>query len=451
MDDNEMMNNSGSEYPEINPQEETARRPVYDPFMYEPIGFDTFDKEKTEELNRIQAAEEKKRRRRQETTILATFFLIFIVAAGLSGYAVYTDMKRGIESAEGLKVPNSIVIYQNSKPEGANDPENFVDENGKYTPEGVAAAVKSSIVEIYTYTDSMKMNLSGTGSGVVLSDGGYIVTNAHVLSADGYHEVHTVDGDVFDAKIVGRDAKTDIAVIKVENNGLQPAVLGNSDEVIVGEKVIAIGNPAGLSSSVTDGIVSAVGRKIKSDSTGFEMSCIQTDAAISPGNSGGALVNMYGQVIGITSSKYVSSSYEGLGFAITINEVKPIIEELVENGYMSGRFRIGITLIDMETSIKVKNIEEALGFELPEGFEGIYISSISDDSDVKNTELKVGDFITAINGKDVSTYDEFYDAISSRYKAGDKVPATCAHIDKNKKVTYYNIEFKLLEDTSGNY
>lgn len=306
-------------------------------------------------------------------------------------------------------------------------------------------------MEIYTYSDSSHTVLSGTGSGVVISKDGYVVTNAHVLQADGYHSVHTADGKVYDAKIIGRDSKTDIAVIKVSNASLVPALFGNSDEAIVGEQVIAVGNPAGLSNTVTDGIISAVNRKIRSDSTGFEMDCIQTNADISPGNSGGALVNMYGQVIGITSSKYVSSSFEGLGFAITINEAMPVIEELIDKGYISGRFRIGIQLIDMDSPEKRILIENEIGFELPDDFEGVYIDAVSEDCDIANTDLKAGDFITEIDGTPIKTYDELYDAISSKYGAGDKVPAKCANVKKNGKVTYYDIEFKLMEDTSGDY
>ena len=215
--------------------------------------------------------------------------------------------------------------------------------------------------------------------------------------------------------------------------------------------MVAIGNPAGLTGTVTNGIVSAVNREIRSDTTGFEMNCIQTNAAISPGNSGGALVNMYGQVIGITSSKYVSGFYEGLGFAITINEAKPIIEELITNGFIGGRFRIGITLVDMSNEVNVMTIEEELGFELPEDFTGIYINDISEDCDIANTALEIGDFITEIDGKHVETYDELYDAISAKYGAGDVVPATCAKVDKDGNIEEYEIEFMLMEDTSGDY
>ncbi|MBR6070389.1 MAG: trypsin-like peptidase domain-containing protein [Ruminococcus sp.] len=438
--------------PQVNsaPPPSRPRKPVYDAFMYEPIGFDEYDRMSAAEIKADEERKEKKLRTARERTILALFFLMVLLALVVCIVGITVDMIRSKQHMKAIGSPN-VVLYQSSKPEGANALENFIDENGRYTTEGAAAAVKESIVEIYTYTDPFRTSLKGTGSGVVLSDDGYIVTNAHVLLADGYHDIHTADDKVYNAKVVGRDAKTDIAVIKVSNADLKPAVLGNSDEVMVGEQVIAVGNPAGLSNTVTDGIVSATGRKIRSDSTGFEMNCIQTNADISPGNSGGALVNMYGQVIGITSSKYVSSEYEGLGFAISINDAKPIIEELISNGFVGGRFRIGISLIDMSRSSKIETIEEELGFKLPADFTGIYIDAIDESCDIANTALKKGDFITAINGKSVKTYDELYDTISASYGAGDKVPATCAHIDKDGNIDYYNIEFELMPDTSGNF
>lgn len=426
------------------------RRPVYDAFMYEPIGFDEYDRISAAEIKADEERREKKLRTARERAMLVLFFLLLLAALTLGTVGVIADLIRSKGHLTAIGTP-SVVLYQNSKPEGANDLKNFIDENGRYTTEGAAAAVRDSIVEIYTYSDPFRKSLKGTGSGVVLSKDGYIVTNAHVLLADGYHDIHTADGKVYNAKIIGRDSKTDIAVIKVNNAELSPAVLGNSDEVMVGEQVLAVGNPAGLSNTVTDGIVSATGRKIRSDSTGFEMNCIQTNADISPGNSGGALVNMYGQVIGITSSKYVSSSYEGLGFAITINDAKPIIEELITNGFISGRFRIGIQLIDMSSETKIASIEEKLGFEIPENFTGVYIDNISSDCDIANTDLEAGDFITAINGKSVKTYDELYDTISASYGAGDKVPATCAHLEEDGDAEYYNIEFELMPDTSGNF
>ena len=426
------------------------QRPVYDKFMYEPIGF--------EELNRRNdfSDEEmlKKRRPKGESAALILFVLILIISAVIGVFGIIHDIVNSDSIVDKIGDPKPVILYKESKPDGANDAEKYKDENGKYSIEGAAALVRPSIVKIYTYSDYASYTarkVMGTGSGIVLNEAGYIVTNAHVLEPTGYHKIETIDGDFFDAKIIGRDAKTDIAVIKVDAEGLTPATLGDSDEAVVGEQVIAIGNPANLSSTVTDGIVSAVNRKIRTDSTGFEMDCIQTNADISPGNSGGALVNMYGQVIGITSSKYVSAEFEGLGFAITINEASPVIEQLIKDGFVSGRFRIGIHLIDMENEEKVKKIEKTIGQELPDDFKGVYIDSIDKECDIANTALEPGDFITAINGKTVSTYDELYDTISSQYTAGETVPATCAHIDEDGNVSYYEIEFKLMEDTSGNY
>lgn len=429
---------------------EAASSMQYDDFMYEPIGFEEYDRQQKAAEAETAARKEKRQRIRNERVIAALLALIFILTAALGVFGIVKGITDSDDSV--VNAPHGdVVLYKESKPEGANDEANYIDENGRYTTEGVANAVRPSVVEIFTYSDRSHSSLAGTGSGVIISEDGYIVTNAHVLQADGYHQIVTYDDKTYDAKIIGRDSKTDIAILKVSADGLLPATLGDSDEVVVGEQVMAIGNPAGLSGSVTNGIVSAVNRKIKADSTGFEMNCIQTNADISPGNSGGALVNMYGQVIGITSSKYVSSSYEGLGFAITINDALPIIEELINQGYVSGRFRIGIQLVDMSSEYNIIGIEEELGYELPDDFKGIYIAEISDDCDIANTDLEVGDFITAINGKSVSTYDELYDTISSMYGAGDYVPAACAHIDEDGNIEYYEIEFMLMEDTTGDY
>ncbi len=415
----------------------------YDEFMFQPIGF--------EEAPSETASKKKKHRMgRSERIIILMLALIFMLMLFLSIAAMTADILRSRSVFADYEPAENVVLYHEQKPENSGNVTD-ADETGKYTTEGVAAKVRPSIVEIFTYSDSLHTSLVGTGSGVVISDDGYIVTNAHVLQSDGYHTITTYEDKSYDAKIIGRDAKTDIAIIKVNGASLQPAVLGDSDEVQVGEQVMAIGNPAGLSGSVTDGIVSAVNRRIKADSSGFVMDCIQTNAAISPGNSGGALVNMYGQVIGITSSKYVNSSYEGLGFAITINNAMPIIEELINQGYVSGRFRIGITLIDMTNETKITEIENQLGYELPDDFSGIYVVEVADDADIAKTEIKPGDFITAINGKTVSSYDDMYDLISSMYSAGDTVPATCAHVSEDGNISYYEIKFKLMEDTSGEY
>lgn len=426
---------------------ESRQQVKYDAFMYEPIGFEEYAR-MTEEENLRQ---KKKRSSNGNRGALVFFAVLSVFTIGLGIFGILYDIMTSRERLSDLTEDKTTVIFQSKKPDAASDVVGELDEYGRYTTEGAAAAVRGSIVEIYTYSDPSHKTLVSTGSGVIITEDGYIVTNAHVLQADGYHDILTADDNIYSAKIVGRDSKTDLAVVKVSANNLTPAVFGDSDQVIVGEQVIAIGNPAGLTGSVTDGIVSAVDRNIRSDYTGFEMKCIQTNAAISPGNSGGALVDMYGHVIGITSSKYVNDQYEGLGFAITINEVKPIIEELISNGFIGGRFKIGITLLDMSSLQNYLAICSKLEFDLPEDFKGIYIDGIDESCDIAKTELCTGDFITAIDGIPVSTYDELYSAITASYGAGDTVPASCAHVDEDGTITKYNIKFKLMEDTSGDY
>ncbi len=444
-------------------REESIDQPVYmsrpehasyDSFMYESIGLEELKKSDIDEVKAMEDSLMKKKSGSGMTPAVVLFIILMSVAFGFAAFGIVNDIAHSEDSVKALTERKQVVIYKETRRKPSADELMKTDKDGKYTIEGVSELVKPSIVEIYTYAtraDYQAGNYIGSGSGVVISEDGYIVTNTHVLHENGIHIINTVDGKSYEAKVVGRDVKTDIAVISVDGANLKPAVFGDSDDAVVGQQVIAIGNPVSLSFTVTDGIISAVHRQIRTDETTFEMECIQTNADISPGNSGGALVNMYGEVIGITSSKYVSSSYEGLGFAITSNEALPIIEELIDQGYIGGRFRIGIQLVDMADPSKKKVIEEEIGYELPEGFSGIYIDSIAEDSDIKNTELKPGDFITEVAGVKVKTYNEFYNAIASNYGVGDTVPASCAHVDKDGTVTEYKIKFKLMEDKSGNY
>lgn len=356
----------------------------------------------------------------------------------------------GQESDDNINKNTDSDINLSVVPKPSADSGNYTDSDGKYTSEGIAAAVRPSVVEIYTFSDNNYELAYGTGSGIIMNTDGYIITNAHVLESGQSFTAVTYDGTEHKASVVGKDSKTDIAVVRIEaDSSLVPAQFGNSDEVVLGEQVMAIGNPGGLAGSITGGYVSGLNRKIKADSTGFEMDCIQTDAAISPGNSGGALVNMYGQVIGITSSKYVSSSYEGLGFAITINEAKPVIDELIANGYVSGRYRIGITFY--ETGYAAAAFESETGFDYPQDIEGVLITSIDDKCDISDTELQPWDFITKIEGKTVTDYDSVMNALDGK-KANDTVKAHAVRITgNNSEKQEFDIEFKLMPDTSGDY
>jgi len=369
----------------------------------------------------------------------------FVLILGFSVYCIVRDLSHGAMQSDPGGV--HISIGTQKKPDV---PENYKDDTGRYTVEGIAQAVRPSIVEIYTYGEVDSLVI-GSGSGIIISEDGYIVTNEHVLNGAKTYVVHLDDDSPHPAKLVGRDAKTDIAVLKIDAADLTVAVLGDSNETVLGEEVVAIGNPAGLSGTLTNGIVSGLNRKIRADSTGYEMTCIQTNAAISPGNSGGALVNMFGQVIGITSSKYVSSSYEGLGFAITINEALPIIEELIQNGYIAGRYRIGITFYSSEDTYTQRLFEKQEGYEIPEDFQGIWIKEISGDCSVASTALRTGDFIYAVNGKEVYDYDSLSVALEGR-GPGDTVTAKCRRYGSSQSdYEDFEISFQLMEDRSGDF
>lgn len=395
-----------------------------------------------------ESVSENKKRRLPVSVIFLV--LIFAVVCVLTVYCIISDLCRGnFTGFEPVRQGNNIVLYTSPKPESDNH--QLTDESGKYTVEGLVQVVRPQVVEIYTYKTKDTNAVSGSGSGIIITDDGYIVTNTHVLDGMEKYTVNTYDNKSYTAEIVGRDAKTDIAVIKIDAKNLSAATLGNSDEVNQGEAVVAIGNPAGLTGSITDGIVSGLNRKIKTDATSFEMNCIQTNAAISPGNSGGALVNLYGQVIGITSSKYAAVNSEGLGFAITINDAKPIIEELISQGYVSGRVRVGITFYSSYGDYANIEFKEQFDFEIPKELEGsLWIDDISKDCDIANTELKTGDFIISIEGKKVADYSELNQLLKGK-KGGYKIKAECARVDKDGKITYFDIEFKLMTDTSGDF
>ncbi len=282
-------------------------------------------------------------------------------------------------------------------------------------PETVAAEVTPSVVCIQNYVSvtyqtsqggffrgfnglnfqepefATEIRLNGEGSGIILTEDGYISTNAHVVSGADLIKVVLSDDTLYEATLIGIDTDTDLAVIKIDAEGLTPAQLGDSDELSVGQYVMAIGNPGGLefSSTVTLGIVSAVNRPLKLEENGYSMNTIQTDAAINPGNSGGALVNMNGQVIGINSAKYAATGYEGLGFAISINEALPIIKDLMDYGRVRGRSMLGVsgTMLDAFT---------AEHYNLVEGF---YIYEVNNPN---AGTLRAGDIVTKINDTEVT-------------------------------------------------
>ena len=274
-----------------------------------------------------------------------------------------------------------------------------------------------SVVSIVTVTPSGK----ASGTGIIMSEDGYVITNHHVIENAQAVSVLTSDSQEYAASVVGSDETSDLAVLKVEADGLQAAEFGDSSVLQVGDSVAAIGDPLGtaLRGTMTDGIVSAINRDLTvNDRT---MSLIQTNAALNNGNSGGPLINCYGQVIGINTMKmsnfYSSSTtVEGIGFAIPIDTAKPIIDELIEKGYVSGRPAIGI---DGETLPATYRIY----YRLPQG---IYVTRVYQNSDAAAKGISEGDIITAINGISVTTMEQL-NRVKNQYTAGDTITLTIYH------------------------
>ena len=256
---------------------------------------------------------------------------------------------------------------------------------------------------------------AAAGSGFVVTSDGYIVTNYHVIENATSITVNFVDGTSYDATLVGGEAENDVAVLKIEATGLHAVTLGDSDALVVGEPVYTIGNPLGeLTWSLTDGLVSAKDRTVTT-SEGETMNMLQTNTAINPGNSGGPLFNAYGEVIGITSAKLSNNSssseatIEGLGFAIPINDVKDIITDLIEHGYVTGRPNLGILTTDVSSA--------ATRYGVPAGS---FVEAVLDGSCADNGGLQQGDIITAIDGTEAADTNTLK-ALLREHTAGDTV------------------------------
>ena len=260
---------------------------------------------------------------------------------------------------------------------------------------------------------------SGAGSGVIISSDGYILTCAHVVSGASNITVSIGDKD-YPATLVGEDTTSDIAVVKVDASGLTPATVGNSDNLKVGESVMAVGNPLGeLGGTVTSGIVSALNRSvsIQGSSSVNTMSLIQMDASVSPGNSGGGLFNMNGELIGLVNAKSSSSDAEGLGFAIPINDAIQVAQDLLENGYVSGRPYMGITYIavtDAQTAAQL-NVNAY----------GVYVVDVVQGGPADKAGLQAGDRIVSVDGSEVATQSDL-GTLMQQHTAGDTLSITVA-------------------------
>ena len=297
-----------------------------------------------------------------------------------------------------------------------------VDGQTKMEPAEVYASVVNSAVSINCSATSTNIfgqqtQTASSGSGFIITEDGYVVTNYHVVSGASSVEVTLYNGDTYDATVIGGDSDYDVAVLKINASGLQPVTLGESADVNVGDTVLAIGNPLGeLTFSMSQGIVSSCDRAINVDGTPFNM--IQVDCSINPGNSGGPLVNLYGEVVGIVSAKYStysSTTVEGLGFAIPISDVRSIITDIMENGAVTDKAYMAITAGTMNEQMAAQfNIDVT---------EGVFVYSVVEGGAGDKAGLRLGDVITKMNDKTLTSRQDLSAAMKG-YRAGDTVTLT---------------------------
>lgn len=376
-------------------------------------------------------------------------------ASGIIGCSVVIGTCFGVPSIKEKLVgtSNNTVQTSTSTSTSSGTTSNLVSLSN-YSNTAVFAAQKilPSIVGIevtYTATSNnsffgfgqpMTSTATATGSGIVISTDGYIMTNNHVVdsssssSSYSYYDLSEatsikvkLNSDIygsdstFDATVVGKDSKTDLAVLKIDKSGLTAAEFANSDEAVVGEFAMAVGSPLGLDTTVTTGIISAVNREVTSDGNTF--TCIQTDAAINSGNSGGALVNSDGKVIGINTLKLSGSGVEGIGFAIPINSTLDVVNELIDHNKVLRPY-IGITGIDLdEATAKKYNLSV-----------GVYVKSIQEFSPAEKAGLKAGDVIIKADNKDITTMKELNE-LKEAHQIGDTMTLIVNRNGEQKEFT----------------
>lgn len=305
------------------------------------------------------------------------------------------------------------------------------------TSVGVASKVLPSIVGItVNYSVSMfgqSTSAEASGSGIIITEDGYILTNNHVISSESSSSYYSIteateiivylynDTTPYTATVIGTDSYTDLAVIKIEKDDLTPATLGNSDSVQVGEFAMAVGNPLGMASSITCGVVSAVDREV-TDDEGNEYTAIQTDAAINSGNSGGALVNSQGEVIGINTLKLSGTGIEGIGFAIPISSTTDIAEQLIEYQTVKRPY-IGISGIAIDSTTSSK-------YNFPKG---VYVQSVEEASPAENAGIKQSDIITKIEGTEITTVSEL-NKVKYKYNIGDTITLTIVRNNEEMEI-----------------
>ena len=359
------------------------------------------------------ARDQAARKKRGRMAAILVGCLVGVFALAFCGYSIYSAIDSSRVEQDNSSSEVSALPGLNIQ-DTPSDSDTTVSSDGKLSDKEIIKKVSPAVVGIECYAFGNSFTPSSSGSGIIMTADGYIVTNAHVVEDAAGITVVLENGDAYAAELIGADSDTDLAVLKIEASNLTYAEFGNSDELERGDRVIAIGNPGGtvLAGSTTVGMVSGLNRNINSSSP-YSTSYIQVDAAINPGNSGGALVNEYGQVVGINSAKIAETDYEGIGFAIPINEALPIIQELMQYGHVTGRAALGIQGYMINEAVAAMR-------RMPVGFG---IEAVDPSSDLASKNVVAGDIFTYINDKQVTSYDVLANELAE-FKPGDTVKLT---------------------------
>ena len=454
----------------------TEEKPNNNAFLSDPKPIETTDNSENIEKNvlgKFNVPNVQKKSSKKGVTILITVIVtVLIMTGGFFAYSVLTGSKGLSVKVEG-NTSGNMYEQQATNPAGGNytsdytfdqyyndlvknavnsttttnnAAKNYTDNDfdgiiidtkssGEKSAQSAYEKVSDSTVAILTFEDkiSSEENAEGQGTGIIVSSDGYIVTNSHVIgdSKTAYkYQIINNDGKKYTANIVGYDTRTDLAVLKIKGKGLKPVHFVKKSHLQVGEDIIAVGNPGGLDfqNSLTKGIVSAKDRTLD-DST---VSYIQTDAAVNPGNSGGPLCNLYGEVIGITTAKINSATYEGMGFAIPTDTVETIVNNIIKYGYVENRVRLGIVGVAVDETAST-----ALGIP-----QGILITEIADDGSFANSSAKPKNIITKVDGTRVKTFNQVY-SVLAKHKVGDKINVEICKVDSsnpsNSKTATINV------------
>ena len=413
--------------------------------------YDDYQKALQNSQPHAQAEKKEKKRghgKRAAAIAMGTIAAVVVVAfAGVGVYTMATGSAPSLFSQQGSAAtdssgakainPNGPTLNISSSPSTTTQTSAA---GGVMTVPQAAAKISSSVVGVLQYTLSDASGPSGEGSGIVMSitDGYiYVITNNHVVEGADRYSIMLADKSEYEADLVGTDARTDLAVLKIKytDQKVTAATFGDSDKLAVGDSVLAIGNPGGeeLALTVTQGIVSALNRQITISN--YSMTYIQTDASINPGNSGGALVNLYGQVVGINSAKVSETGYEGIGFAIPINNAKPIVDSLIKYGYVQGRVKLGITC-------QVVSSYQAKIYNIPQG---LLVASVDSSSDAAAQGVRKNDILVKVDGAEITSFDVLLKA-EEKYKPGDTITLTVARSQSGGTIKTFDVKIKLMED-----